>query len=119
VNQDTSLGRPRSTEDLLLEEVRFAMAMQQMRYGRFEHLRIHYGGLVLKPWPTAVRTVKFGSTARSTRPCRFELKQQLVEFFEWVRRSADAEIRVLQVHDGLPVSMEVEYRSPGEGIGDA
>ena len=53
--------RPRSARDLSLSERRFLDAMNDLGFGRFEHLRIARGELVLDPWPIAVRTVKFGS----------------------------------------------------------
>jgi hypothetical protein len=50
---------------------------QELGYGRFESLRIERGEFVLDPWPTSVRSVKFGATtpnrpAESIRQVRFE-----------------------------------------------
>ena len=53
--------RPASTGDLLASERTFVAAMTGLGYGRFEFLRIERGELVLDPWPTVVRDVKFCS----------------------------------------------------------
>ena len=34
--------------------------MHEIGFGRFESLRIERDELVLEPWPTAIRTLKFG-----------------------------------------------------------
>jgi hypothetical protein len=41
---------PVTTHDLLPSEVAFVAAMQQLGFGRFEHLQIRGGELVLEPW---------------------------------------------------------------------
>lgn len=94
-------------------------AMRQLRFGRFESLRIERGELVLDPWLTAVRTMKFGSEAsgRTELPESFELKHQVAEFIEYVRAMDAGEIRDLEVRHGLPFSMEVEHRVDGGKLG--
>jgi len=71
-------------ENLRPSEIRFAAAMQQLGYGSFEALRITAGELELDPWPTTVRSVKFGS-ATTNQPGfeagQFELKKQVAELF--------------------------------------
>jgi hypothetical protein len=45
--------------------------MSALGFGRFEYLRIERGELVLDPWPTVVRDVKFGSQDPGAREsCR-------------------------------------------------
>lgn len=109
---------PTSTRNLLPSESRFAAAMQQLGFGRFEVLRIQSGELVLNPWPTTVQGIKFGSedpvTSR-TPPGEFELKRQVVQLFEYVRGVDAGEIRCLEVRHGLPFSMEIEHRSHASG----
>jgi hypothetical protein len=107
--------RPASTHDLLDSERRFVQAMQDLGFGRFEFLQIRNGELVLDPWPTTVRDVKFGSqepTPLRLRSAEFELKRQVVELFEYVRSVEAGEIRALEVRHGLPFSMEIET-APG------
>jgi hypothetical protein len=85
--------------------------MQRLGFGRFEFLRINSGELVLDPWPTTVRCVKFGSEHAATFPAtseEFQLKRQVIELFEYVRGVAAGKIRCLEVRHGLPFSMEVE-----------
>ena len=105
------MSRPASTRDLRPSERAFAAAMSTLGFGRFEYLRIERGELVLDPWPTVVRDVKFGSqdpSAAKTLPDEFELKPQVAELFEYVRAVDAGEIRTLEVKHGLPFSMEIE-----------
>lgn len=90
-------------------------AMTKLGFGRFEHLRIVKGELVLVPGPVAVREVKLGSCdpgASKVLPDEFDLKPQVTDLFEHVRGTASGEIRTLVVRHGLPFSMEVA-QAPG------
>ena len=110
--------RPRFTSDLLPSERRFTAAMRELWFGSYKSLRIERGELTLSPWPTTVRDVKFGAsvpTESSDGPAEFELKRQVAEFFEYVRSVDTGEIRCLTCHNGLPFSMEIEYRSNWNG----
>jgi hypothetical protein len=110
------MSRPTSTRDLRPSERIFDAALHQLGYGRFEFLRIERGELILDPWPTTVRDVKFGAadaTGLKEQPAEFELKKQVAEFFEYVRSVDTGQIRTLEVKGGLPFSMEVEHR-PGQ-----
>lgn len=100
-----------STRDLLPSERRFLMAMRQLGYGRFESLRIQRGELVLDPWPTFVRSLKFGNATSNcpfVRCSEFDLKRQAAEFFTYVRKTDVGLIRVLELRGGMPFSMEIE-----------
>ena len=101
---------PQSTRELRQTERRFLRAMQQLGHGRFESLQVRQGELVLDPWPTTIRSVKFGN-ATPNRPLSgsvdFELKDQASEFFAYVRAVEMGVIRVLEVRGGLPFAMEV------------
>jgi len=61
------VSRPRSTRDLSPTERQFVLAMRELGFGHFEFLRIERGELVLDPWPTTVRSVKFGKEPWSSR----------------------------------------------------
>jgi hypothetical protein len=79
---------PKSTPELLPTERRFLNSMQELGHGRFESMRIHQGQLILDPWPTTVRSVKFGKPTPNRRlsECAdFELKDRVAEFFAYVR----------------------------------
>jgi len=105
------MSRPTSTRDLLATERTFVTAMTNLGFGRFEYLRIERGELVLDPWPTTVRDVKFGSHdpgVAKMPPADFELKPQVAELFEYIRDVDAGEIRTLEVKSGLPFSMEIE-----------
>ena len=104
-------GRPVSKSDLFATEQSFVVAMQQLQFGRYELIRIERGELVLDPWPTTVRGVKFASedaTTSRTAPDEFQLKRQVIELLEYVREVDAGEIRTLEIRHGLPFSMEVE-----------
>jgi len=105
------MSRPTSTRDLRPSERAFAAAMPDLGFGRFEYLRIERGELILNPWPTVVRDVKFGSQDPGTakiRSAESELKPQVAELFEYIRAVDAGEIRTLEVKHGLPFSMEIE-----------
>ena len=96
----------------------FVAAMQHLGFGRFESVRIERGELVLNPWPATVRGVKFGSEESAgpqVSSDEFELKRQVVEFFEYVRAVDAGEIRCLELRHGLPFSMEIEHRPNANG----
>jgi len=111
-------GHPTSARDLSPTERRFVFAMSEIGFGRFEFLRIEGGELVLHPWPTTIRDVKFGSVDAATRrpiPDEFELKGQVAEFIEYVRAVEVGEIRCLEVRHGLPFGMQIEHRPNARG----
>jgi hypothetical protein len=104
-------SRPSTTKDLRPSERRMIAAIRTLRFGRFEYLRIEHGEIVLNPWPTSVREVKFGSPdpgAAKVPAGEFELKPQVAELFEYIRAVDAGEIRTLEVKHGLPFSMEIE-----------
>lgn len=109
---------PTSTRDLLPSERCFLAAMHQLGFGRFEFVQIRSGEVVLDPWPTTIRDLKFGcadSAPPAPKSDAFALKQQVAELFEYIRSVEAGEIRVLEVKHGLPFSMEVELPQGGGG----
>jgi len=85
--------------------------MHQLGFGRFESLGIKGGELVLDPWPTAIRSIKFGNAGANqppAGPAGHALKTQIVELFAYVRSSESGAIRVLEIRGGLPFCMEIE-----------
>jgi hypothetical protein len=101
---------PATTDNLLPTEAAFLAAMQRMGFGSFEYLQIRDGQLLLDPWPTAVRDVKFASSPNTAEPAdgSSALKPQVIEFFSYVRDVDAGEIRELEVRHGIPFSMEIE-----------
>jgi len=86
--------------------------MKRLAFGRFENVPIRRGELVLQPWPTTIRNLKFGAKGSAPTPTEFNLKQQVVELFEHVRALDVGEIQKLEVRHGLPFSMEL--RAPDQ-----
>lgn len=111
------MSGPVSTRNLRPTDRKLVIAMQQLRFGRIEYLRIKSGELVLDPWPKTIRDVKFCSKANQpeTTGDEFLLKEQVVEFFEYVRGVDTGEIRVLEVKHGLPFSMEIDHAETDPG----
>ena len=70
-----------------------------------------------------MRHVKFGTptTIGKTSGGTSELRQQIAEFFSYVREVDAGEIRTLEIRHGLPFSMEVQLagarRTAAEGTG--
>ncbi len=108
---------PLTTTDLLPSEAAFIAAMQELCFGRFEHLQIRGGQLVLDPWPATIRDVKFGTQVNAGRTAASdsELRPQIAEFFGYVRDVDAGEIRELEVRHGLPFSMEIELAGGRRG----
>lgn len=108
---------PTTTADLLPSEAAFIDAMQNLGFGRFEHLQIRGGELVLDPWPATVRDIKFGTPANTGGPAGKDakLRPQVAEFFAYVRDVDAGEIRELEVRHGLPFSMEIELAGGRRG----
>src|ERR1039458_9536087 len=106
------MSRPITTRDLLPSERRFVPAMTALRFGRYERVPIVRGELVLEPWPSTVRHVKFGAAepGRKDPPEGFELKKQVADFFEFVRSVQAGEIRTLHIFNALPVAIDFENR---------
>jgi hypothetical protein len=91
--------------------------MSDLAFGRFESVPILNGELVLDPWPTCVREIKFGSEsprfAAGTQD--FCLKHQIVEFLKEIRSVECGTLRCLVFRHGLPFTMEMEAARP-EGV---
>jgi hypothetical protein len=107
--------------DLTALERRFVVGMTELGFGSYECVQIVNGNVLLDPWPTTVRGVKFGADTTviaETLPDDFQLKRQVVEFIEYVRAVDRGEIRCLTVRHGLPFSMEVILDGSGDGGGD-
>ncbi|MGA7411272.1 MAG: hypothetical protein WBW33_12350 [Bryobacteraceae bacterium] len=112
------VARPMSSADLRPSERRFLAALDQLRFGRIESVRIHRGELILDPWPTTVQLLKFvaAETDAYEESAEFELKKPIVELFAYIRRIDEGKILCLEVRRGVPFSMEVEHRpSPSGG----
>ena len=111
------MTQPVTIQELLPSEVAFAAGMQQLGFGRFEYLQIRGGELVLNPWPSAVRDVKFATPPNTGKPVEpnSDLRPQIGEFFAYVREVDAGEIRELEVRHGLPFSMEIELEGGRRG----
>ena len=103
-------SRPTTTHDLLPSERAFLDETRRLEHGRYESLKIHNGELVLDPWPTAIRDLKFGAQypgCEKELSSEFRLSQQQVQLFEYIRNMDAGEIRVLVIKSGLPFAMQI------------
>jgi hypothetical protein len=92
--------------------------MRAVGFGRFETLQIRAGQLVLDPWPTTIRDVKFGTSDPDARelPAEFNLKLEVVQLFTYIRTVDTGVIRSLEIRHGAPLMMRLDYRpSPNGG----
>jgi hypothetical protein len=108
---------PVAVQDLSRQEAAFLAAIRGLWFGRFEYVQIRDGQLVLDPWPTMVREIKFAAGHQSGKSAEAssDLRPQVAEFFSYVRGVGVGEIRELGIRHGLPFSMEVEL--PGRRRG--
>jgi hypothetical protein len=82
-------------------------------------MRIHQGQLILDPWATTVRSVKFGKPTPNrllSGSADFDLKDRVAEFFAYVSGIDAGVIRVLEVRGGLPFCMDVVDQSHPECV---
>jgi hypothetical protein len=101
---------PITEQDLLPTETAFLAAMQALGFGSVEYLQVRSGELVLNPWPTIVRDIKFAAghhIGKIAHP-NSNLRPQVADFFAYVRDVDSGEIRELEVRHGLPFSMKIE-----------
>ena len=101
-----------SADNLLRTERLIADAMRRIRFGRFESIPILRGELVLDPWPTCIRDIKFGSDdcAPMAAHEEFSLQRPVIELFEYVRSVDSGAIRTLVFRHGTPLTMQVDER---------
>jgi hypothetical protein len=114
------MNRPKHFDDLFPVESLFLADWEDKRFVRYEGVRYEGGRLVLNPWPKTIKSVKFGSRDQGVRRQQgdFELKQEVAEFFEFVRTAGEGEIHRLEIRHGLPFSMEIEHRRDMKGAGN-
>ena len=97
--------------DLRPNEQRLVQMLRDIGFGRLEDLRVERGEVIFNPAPTVIRTVHFGSST-SNQPtygsANFELKTQVIELIELIRKMRTGRIRTLQIRSGLPVIGDVE-----------
>jgi hypothetical protein len=110
VSLDSAVTSPVPRHNLRTTEMAFITAMQKLDFGRFRDLQIRDGELILDPWPTTIRDVKFASPKNggNRELGADELRPQVVEFFEYVRDVDGGEIHCLEVKHGLPFGMEIQ-----------
>ena len=85
--------------------------MQRLNFGHIEGLVVQGGEPVFDPPPRVVRMWKSGGD-NAARPqlqsADFELKRDVVEFFDHLRRLGDGVVRCIEVRHGLPFHAEIE-----------
>jgi hypothetical protein len=62
--------RPASTRDLSLSERDLVVLLDHLEFGHMESIQIRRGAVVLQPWPTVVKVLKFGGCKPSDKSVR-------------------------------------------------
>lgn len=90
---------------------RLLEAMQQLNFGRIEHLEICKGEPVFDPPPRIVKDIKIGGE-NSARPELemedFLLKAPVIEFFEHLGRLGDVRVALIEIRYGHPFRLLIE-----------
>jgi hypothetical protein len=100
------------TSDLCELQRQLVELIQELDFGRIEHLQLQDGKPVLQPLPRVIAAVKMagggGKTESEVRngSC---LKQSLIDLFGLMRRVGEGELLVIEVRHGLPFSVEIEW----------
>ncbi len=98
---------------------RLVELMQQINFGRIEHLQVRAGEPLFDPAPRVIQKLKIGGE-NGARPEAnsgdFWLKQQIIELLEAIARLREGEVLSIEVKHGLPFSAEIEHW-PGTGGG--
>jgi hypothetical protein len=100
----------RDKESLSPNHRRLLELLQKVNFGRLESIRFQNGEPLFEPNPIVVREHKFASE-NGARPeihaSNFQLKQQVVELFEYFDEIRNGVVDVLEVKYGLPFRMLV------------
>lgn len=96
-------------ESLPQGQKRLVRLMQEIKFGRIEHLHVRAGEPTFDPPPRVMREVKFGSEngPHAATP-DFALKAQVVELLEHLSRLSSGVVDLLEVKGGLPFRMFIK-----------
>ena len=84
--------------------------MQELNFGRINHLVIREGEPIFQPAPTVIREYKFGAengTRQERMKKDFFLKSQVAELMQQLETIQDGTIIELEVKHGLPFRMSL------------
>jgi hypothetical protein len=107
--QNPSEGRLRKSS-VSTARRRLIETMQEVGFGRVEHLLVHASDPVWSPAPRVVRQIRLGKSdaPRSTPPAAdFALRQEVVELFALFDSERDIHVESIEVQHGLPVRVAV------------
>jgi hypothetical protein len=106
------LNDPVSKSSLSDSEQRLVELLQDINFGRIEHLQVRRGAPVLDPAPDVVRTQKMGGTKGPRQEAflqDFWLKEPVIDLVQTIREIGDGEILLITVMHGLPHVLEVRH----------
>jgi hypothetical protein len=116
--RDSSSSRPSPLPLLRFRELsparqRLVRVMQNINYGRIEHLTLRRGEPVLDPKPVCVQTIKLrykGDAPRVEVTSEdFELKPEVLELMKTFDRVRDGVLPKIDVYQGLPDLLEAPF----------
>jgi len=82
--------------------------LREIQFGRVESLHVRHGEPVFEPAPRVVRHHKFGSPTCQAKPVQpaTQLKQEVVDLFEFLKGFGDGVVTLIKVAEGLPLAAE-------------
>jgi hypothetical protein len=104
------LNEPISKSSLSPSEQRLVELLQEINFGRVEHLQIRGGQPVFDPPPDIIQTRKLGSHTVARQEASlddFWLRLPVVDLVQTIREFGHGEIRLLTVLHGLPHVLEI------------
>ena len=97
--------------NLSMENQTLVEQMQLINFGRIEGLPVRAGKPVWNEQTRVVRKIKLGGD-NASRPEAdlddFELKREVIDLFEEIKKLGDGQILTLEIKHGLPFAMDVE-----------
>jgi hypothetical protein len=108
MNFSTKRSLPASYQRLL-------ETMQQLNFGRIEHLEVRSGEPAFDPPPRIVKDIKIGGD-NSARPELeredFLLKAPVIEFFGHLHELGDGTVTLIEIKYGHPFKLLIEQPAP-------
>lgn len=106
------LSHPITKSSLSDPERRLIELLQDVNFGRIEHLIVRDGAPILKPPPHVIQTRKMGSPKGPRDEAGlqdFWLKQPVVDLLLTIREIGNGEVLTITVMHGLPHVVEIRH----------
>src|SRR5215472_17371347 len=104
-----ALSHPVTKSSLSDPESRLVELLQDVNFGRIEHLQVRAGAPVFNPAPHVIQTRKMGGPKGPREEAGlqdFWLKQPVIDLIQTIREIGDGEVLSITVQHGLPHLVE-------------